>query len=600
MHKAPPVFVGGGRAHRDDERGMSGVPERKISAAQGVRMKTELDDFQVPGAALTPIARALGIALLGVFGLGLVIGWLWDGHATTARADSTGSVTGSVVDAEGPVGGARVRVRATDNFTSTTTDGGFTLGSLIEGQKIEVAAWADGYYITSTHVTPTVRGVTLTLRRYHMVDHPEYVWTSPISGTSPGACGNCHPMIVSQWITNGHGGAVFNPRFYSLYNGTDLTGAVSIGPGYLNDFPGTAGNCANCHAPGAGVDGYLNTNMNSVRSMVTATIHCDYCHKVGGVYLNPATQSVYPNAPGVRSQRMLRPPPGDNIFFGPYDDIKDPDTRLPLISESAYCAPCHQFSMWGTPVYESYNEWLASAYAEAGITCQKCHMPPTGDVYFALPEVGGLPHPPERIPSHLQRGALDVALLQDTVAMNVSTQQVADRILVTVTITNTGAGHHVPTDHPGRHMILTVRATDSQGYDLDQLAGESVPAWGGAQAGLPGKAYAKVLQDIVTGEAPVVSYWKQTRILNDNRIAALASDTSTYILASPSAGGAITITAELRFRRAFQEVMDVKGWGAPDILMEEAHVSLATGAVWNVYLPIVRVDSIAQTPTHQE
>ncbi len=145
--------------------------------------------------------------------------------------------------------------------------------------------------------------------------------------------------------------------------------------------------------------------MNDVRDVITAGIHCDYCHKIGGVYLNPATDSVYANVPGAQSQRLLRPPPGDNIFFGPYDDIHDPDTYLPVISESRFCAPCHQFSFWGTPIYESYDEWLASPYAEAGITCQDCHMPPTGDTYFALPEVGGLEHPPETIPSHLQLGA---------------------------------------------------------------------------------------------------------------------------------------------------------------------------------------------------
>ncbi len=339
------------------------------------------------------LPRWLTLLLLTV--LSLIAVWLLLIGPTSIETAVTATVEGSIVDADGPIEHAAVRVRATDNFTTTSSDGHFALGSLIEGQAIEVTAWADGYYIASAHVTPTVGGLTLTLRRYHTTDHPEYTWPSPISGTSAGACGNCHPMIVSQWITNGHGSAAFNPRFHSLYNGTDLTGTTSIGPGYLNDFPGTAGNCANCHAPGAGVDGYLNTDMNSVRDMITATIHCDYCHKIGGVYLNPATGSVYANAPGVRSQQILRPPPDDNIFFGPYDDIKDPDTRLPMISESAYCAPCHQFSMWGTPIYQSFAEWRSSPYAAAGITCQKCHMPPNGDAYFALPEVGGLEHPPE-------------------------------------------------------------------------------------------------------------------------------------------------------------------------------------------------------------
>ena len=508
-----------------------------------------------------------------------------------------GRVEGVVVGADGTVAGATVRVRATDNVTSTGADGSFALGSLVEGDRVEVTAWADGYYVANTYVTPTVRGVTLTLRPHHRTDHPDYAWTSPISGTSDSACGRCHPMIVSQWMTNAHGSAVSNPRFFSMYNGTDVSATLPISPGYVSDFPGTAGSCANCHAPGFGVDGYLTTNMNDARDAITAGIHCDYCHKIGGVYIDPKTESVYANAPGAQSQRMLRPPKGDNIFFGPYDDIKDPDAYLPVISESGFCAPCHQFSMWGTSIYASYEEWLESPYADAGVTCQNCHMPPAGDVYFALPEMGGLAHPPDRIPSHLQRGAVDVELLQETVTMTVSARQILDQIKVTVTVTNTGAGHHVPTDFPGRHMILVLTATDGQGFAsglrygdksaLPLQSGPRVPDWGGEQAGLPGKAFAKVLQDVASGELPVVSYWKQTLILSDNRIPAFASDTSAYTFAAPAGGGPVTVRAELRFRRAFQELMDAKGWSTPDIVMKEVQIGLVTTAGCDVFLPLM-------------
>jgi hypothetical protein len=500
--------------------------------------------------------------------------WLAVAHAAL---QGTGTVSGTVMDAGGPLVGAVVRWRATDHVTTTDPDGQFSLGSLPEGQEIEISAWADGYYIASTHVTPTVGGITLTLRPYHRTDHPGYTWTSPITGTSAKACENCHPMIVSQWRTNAHGGAVSNPRFFSLYNGTNLTGTVAVGPGYVTDFPGTAGNCANCHAPGAGIDGYLTTHMNDVRGVVTAGIHCDYCHKAGGVYLNPATESVYPNVPGAQSTRLLRPPPGDDIFFGPYDDIADPDSYLPAMSESLFCAPCHQFSFWGTPIYESYEEWLSSPYAGAGTTCQDCHMPPTGDVYFALPDQGGLPHPPEQIPSHLQLGARSVELLQNTVSMTVSAEQIGGELRVTVVITNTEAGHHVPTDFPGRHMILTVVAEDGQGQALPLQDGPIVPEWGGAQAGLPGQVFAKVLCDVQTGEAPVVSYWKQSLIVSDNRIPAMGSDTSIYLFAPPPGTGPVSITANLWFRRTFQAVMDAKGWNEPDIVMAHVHSRLDAG-----------------------
>jgi hypothetical protein len=335
------------------------------------------------------------------------------------------------------------------------------------------------------------------------------------------------------------------------------------------------------------VDGYLTTDMNAVRNLITAGIHCDFCHKVGGVYLNQATGSVYPNAPGVRSQRVLRPPQGDNIFFGPYDDIHDPDTYLPLISQSAFCAPCHQFSMWGTPIYQSYDEWLASPFAEAGVTCQDCHMPPTGDAYFALPQVGGLEHPPERIPSHLQLGASDVKLLQDTVTMIASVRQNIASIVVTVSLTNTGAGHHVPTDFPGRHVLLIVEAEDSVGQALVQESGSSVPDWGGPQAGQAGTVLAKVLRDVESGAWPVVSYWKQTVIISDTRIPAMGNHTSVYTFARPAFGGPLTVTVRLLFRRAFQNVMDVKGWGVPDILMEEARLAISTEPWWRTYLPTI-------------
>jgi hypothetical protein len=476
------------------------------------------------------------------------------------------------MDAEGPISEAHVRMRASENLTLTSPDGSFTLRSLPEGEEIEITAWAGGYYIASLHVIPPDREVTFTLRPYHTTDYQDYQWVSPIEGTSPDACGNCHPMIVPQWSGNAHGQAMSNPRFYSLYNGTNLTETERVGPGYRDDFPGTAGNCASCHAPGAGVDGYMTTDMNNVRGQITAGIHCDFCHKVGGVFLDPATELPYSNMPGVVSMNVLRPPPGDNIFIGPYDDIHDPDTYLPDMSESRFCAPCHQFSMWGTPIYQSYAEWLNSPYPERGVTCQDCHMPPSGDRLFAKPEEGGLEHPAETIPSHFQLGAMDNDLLRNTVSMDVSAQQDSDQIEVTVTITNTEAGHHVPTDYPGRNMILIISAVDEQGNVLAQENGPVVASWGGAEAGMPGKAFAKILRDVATGESPVVNYWNQTLIESDNRIPALDSDTSSYRFRLSPKSSEVTIEAVLFLRRAFQDVMNAKGWTVPDMIMEEARI----------------------------
>jgi hypothetical protein len=513
--------------------------------------------------------------LLWFIGVGVLMSiWiLAGGLITSGFGDPAGTVTGTVVDETGVVGGALVRVRATETSTTTGLDGHFVLQPLVAGQEVEVTAWAEDHYIASSRVVPPASGVVLTMRRHHTTDHPDYQWIAPESGASASACNNCHPMIVSQWAGNAHGRAVSNGRFFSMYNGTDLKGKTTVLPGYTQDFPGTTGNCANCHAPGAAVDGYLTTDMNKVRNQVTAGIHCDYCHKIGGAYLNPATGSVYPNAPGTQGLKVLRPPPGDNIFIGPYDDIHDPDTYAPIMTRSEFCAPCHQFSFWGTPIYESFNEWRASSYAVAGITCQVCHMPPNGDRYFALPEKGGLEHPPEKTPSHLDLGLASKQLMQNTVKLKLSAKWASDGIKVTVVLTNTGAGHHVPTDFPGRNMILVLKVKDKDGNDLEPLAGSpKVPQWGGNLAGLSGKGYAKILRDVATGESPVISYWKQTAIESDNRIPANGKDTSRYVFALPTNSDQVSVSAELRFRRLFQALKQAKGWNSPDILMEQAKI----------------------------
>jgi len=164
--------------------------------------------------------------------------------------------------------------------------------------------------------------------------------------------------------------------------------------------------------------------------------------------------------------------------------------------------------------------------------------------------------------------------------MNTTAGLEDDTVVVQVEITNDQTGHHVPTDFPGRHLILLVQARDADGTLLTQLAGPTVPEWGGIgdpgegyYAGLPGKALAKVLEEIWTEITPSAAYWNPTRVLSDNRLAAFATDRSSYTFAAPE-DGEVTIEVTLLFRRAFIELMDQKGWDAPDKIMEQQTVQL--------------------------
>jgi hypothetical protein len=178
-------------------------------------------------------------------------------------------------------------------------------------------------------------------------------------------------------------------------------------------------------------------------------------------------------------------------------------------------------------------------------------------------------------------GAADVDLLQATATLDIQAERSGDQVRVSVQVTNSGAGHHVPTDSPLRNMILLVQAIDADGQPLTLLAGPVIPEWGGVgdpadgyYAGQAGVLYAKILADAFTGETPSAAYWRPTRLVSDNRIAALDSDTSVYTFAVPAASTGITVEARLIFRRAFIDLMRLKGWDTPDILMEQQTVVL--------------------------
>ena len=523
------------------------------------------------------------------------------------------AISGVVIDDSGPLSGATVRIQATPLETATDENGRFVLLGTAAA-PVTVSAWKYLYYCAKVEgVTPPASDLTLRLIRYQTTDNPDFEWTPPISDDPEAVtCAFCKPGVTEIWLENAHATSARNPRYLSMYNGTDLLGNQSpltrfgysrdygsfplrptidetyFGPGYKLDFPNTAGNCGACHNPGAAVDDPYGVDPNAVSGADAFGVHCDYCHKVADVTLDPATAMPYANMPGVLSSDVRRPFPEDperyELFFGPFDDdnVPEEDTRLPLIEESAFCAPCHFGVFWDTVIYNSYGEWLESSYSDPveGATCQECHMPAPsvvdGEIMTNVaPGKGGVERDPMTLRAHSQLGASDVEFLQNAVTLAVQTSSDAGTVLVEVAITNDKTGHHVPTDSPLRHLILLVEATDASGEPLDLIEGPRLPSWCGEgdsiegnYAGLPGVAYAKVLEELWTEISPSGAYWNPTRILSDNRIAAFETATSSYTFSAPVHGD-VRVRATLLFRRAFKNLMDQKRWNVPDILMEE-------------------------------
>jgi mono/diheme cytochrome c family protein len=556
--------------------------------------------------------------------LAVCLALVFSSSARSGPHGPTATALGVVRDANGPIPGATVRVQATDNKTTTDADGRFVMLGLQPDEPIVLTAWAKGYYIGGgeTQYLPGASDVEIVLTAHSDQDNTNYAWLSAFASAGyvgsgeDGNCENCHadpndpqaPLPFGEWRGDAHALSAQNPRFLTMYNGTDTCGNQSpltryiqtrdygriplrpdpnkpyFGPGYKLDFTDTAGNCAACHTPATAIDAAYTTDPTTVTGVGVEGVACDFCHKVWDVRLNSVSGLPYPNMPGVLSFEFRRPPEGHQFFAGPFDDVAPgEDTYSPIQRQSQYCAPCHFGIFWGIVVYNSFGEWLDSPYSnpQTGKTCQDCHMPPGQTDHFARIDKGGLIRKPQTIFSHRMPGAMDEDLLRNAVSMDVQADRQGEQLVVTVAISNDQTGHHVPTDSPLRHLILLVRAVDEQGHLLRQSGGPTIPEWGGIgdpnqgyYPGLPGKVFAKVLEELWTEVSPSGAYWNPTRVLSDNRLAAFATDTSSYTFAAPTERE-ITVDTTLLFRRAFMKLMDQKSWEAPDIIMGHKQIRVS-------------------------
>ncbi len=531
--------------------------------------------------------------------------------AADTQEISTQKISGIVENEAGSVAGAIVRVQGTTVSATTDGQGCFTIKDLPASSSIPLTAFAPGYYIAGpVSALPGDSAVIFFLKRLPQVDNESYEWVSAMSTDGKAInCQNCHGqdsktdylLPYDEWLLDAHGGSAKNKRFLSMYNGTDLNGENKspltryvttldygklplppdpnqpyFGPGFKLDFPDSAGNCAACHLPAAAVSAPYETDPNSASGVGKEGVACDVCHKLWSVRLQPSTGLPYPNMPGVLSIDFRRPPTGHQLFLGPYDDVAPgEDTYSPLQNQSQLCAPCHFGKFWGVLVYNSFGEWLESPYSDpiTGRTCQDCHMPRRGAKRFARADKGALEREANSIFSHLMPGAADIALLQDTASLDLQTVRKGDILVVRVTVVNEKGGHHIPTDHPARNILLVVSATDSRGLPLQMLSGPLIPEWGGRgeepndYAGQPGRGYAKILEERWTQISPTAAYWNPTVLREDTRIPALGRDVSEYEFAAPSDIESVEVTAQLIFRRAFKSLAKQKSWSTEDILM---------------------------------
>jgi hypothetical protein len=466
------------------------------------------------------------------------------------------NLEGKILDENGPLAGAWVRIKGTAIHTQTDARGRFRLPHSASDRR--VTAWKEGYFIGGSRLSssPVVH-----LTRLPAEDNAEYEWIDPAANAAEiQNCANCHAEINREWSASAHARSVSGRRFRNLYEGTDWHGKANVSWGLLTQFPDGAGVCASCHAPTA-----KEYDLRQVKGVAAHGVHCDYCHKIESV-----ADGTIGLTHGRFNLRLLRPSEGQ-VFFGALDDVdRGEEAYSPLYRDSRYCASCHEGIVFGVHVYSTFSEWQASPSARQGQQCQDCHMKPTGHMTNVAPGHGGIPRDPNTLANHRFFDGSQKAMLRRAVQSSVRFERHPDGVKAWVRVWAEGVGHRLPTGFVDRHLVLIVEGQTSDGQSVPLRAGPKLPAPAGEElAGLPGRLYARILRDF-EGRSPVPFWLASPDPPLDTRLAPGKNEEDLFDF-SP------TLThLRLRFlyRRFWPEVARSKNWPKDELLVFEQTFTL--------------------------
>ncbi|OGP56407.1 MAG: hypothetical protein A2Y65_11410 [Deltaproteobacteria bacterium RBG_13_52_11] len=138
----------------------------------------------------------------------------------------------------------------------------------------------------------------------------------------------------------------------------------------------------------------------------------------------------------------------NNMIYGPYKLVaKHKSEQDESMLKSAFCSGCHM---------PTYQEWQASGSQKQ---CQECHMPRAEGKLVTVFPLSALA-PKRMVGQHLQ---MSEGLIKG--AATITGQKGTGS--VTISLTNTGAGHTMPTGKYGDYrMVLTTKVLDSGGQEV--------------------------------------------------------------------------------------------------------------------------------------
>jgi len=312
--------------------------------------------------------------------------------------------------------------------------------------------------------------------------------------------------------------------------------------------------CNTCHGPVATMSGEIADLANASPQSADA-VGCVFCHQVTGTGQPIGNVSQTIEADGVMRAQLK--------------DASSPfhPTEYSGFHETAeFCGSCHNVDhpANGLHLEATYTEWKNGPYAAQGIVCQDCHMTPGPGVtkpYPGTAAAGG----PQRDHIYIMTfaggnvGLGDAVLAEERLKAAATVEIEAPEILeagagdsVVVTITNSGAGHYLPTGLTEvRQMWLEVTATDAAG--TREVIGTH--------------EFGSILED-AEGNAPA-ELWEAVDFASDDRIPPQESVTDTFEFTMPDADQ-VDITATLYYRSCSEEMAKAAGVEIPTTTMASA------------------------------
>lgn len=310
-------------------------------------------------------------------------------------------------------------------------------------------------------------------------------------------CGKCHKDIYSTWKKSLHAQVKENAVFWTAYL-----------QAFYDNAEKAQTLCLSCHAPVA----IMNKDLNLTRKLSREGVNCDFCHSISDIH-RENKQFKYEHEFGLMKQ-------------GPLKNVESPVHKTKfnrLYQQSQFCASCHEYKTdAGVKIIETYSEWEQSPYYKEGTHCQDCHM---RKIKGKIVDTKIAETPENKISSHNIAGGHSLAMRDKSLEIQISAiERLKQKLMITVDITNQGAGHKIPTGLPSKKLTLKVAVQSGTGTILQTQK----------------KVYQKSLVDrygVPVIKDSDIMMGKGTRIVSDNRLSPRETRREQFMFFIPEGEG---------------------------------------------------------------